>query len=59
MRVNSIVAKLEAEGYIAVSAKPAQDLHTAQDFYEKNQFEVVRVVPGVNPDYGILTRTTQ
>lgn len=44
--VNSIVAKLEAEGYIAISAKPAKDLQAAQDFYQKNEFEVVRTQQG-------------
>lgn len=44
--VNSIVAKLEAEGYLAISAKPAADLRSAQKFYEKNQFEIVRTQSG-------------
>lgn len=44
--VNSIVAKLEAEGYIAISAKPAKDLQAAQDFYQKNEFEIVRTQQG-------------
>lgn len=44
--LNSIVARLDAEGYLAISAKPAKDLRIAQDFYEKNQFEVVRTQRG-------------
>jgi predicted nucleic acid-binding protein/GNAT superfamily N-acetyltransferase len=44
--VNSIVAKLEFDGYLSISAKPAKDLQTAQAFYQKNQFEVVRVQSG-------------
>ncbi len=44
--INSIVAKLEAEGYLAISAKPAKDLHSAQALYQKNKFEVVRTQPG-------------
>lgn len=44
--VNSIIAKLEAEGYLAISAKPAKDLRPAQKFYEKNQFEIVRTQAG-------------
>lgn len=44
--VDNVVAKLEAEGYLAVSAKPAKDLHIAQEFYQKNQFLKVRVQSG-------------
>lgn len=44
--INAIVGKLEAEGYLAISAKPAKDLKAAQDFYQVNQFEVVRTQSG-------------
>ena len=44
--VDNVVAKLEAEGYLAVLAKPAKDLHIAQKFYQKNQFLKVRVQSG-------------
>jgi len=44
--VDNVVAKFEAEGYLAVLAKPAKDLHIAQKFYQKNQFFKVRVQSG-------------
>lgn len=44
--LDSVVSKMEAEGYLAISAKPAEDLATAQAFYQKNQFLVVRTQPG-------------
>lgn len=40
--VNNVVAKMEAEGYLAILAKPAKDLHIAQQFYQKNHFLTVR-----------------
>ena len=44
--VDNVVAKFEAEGYLAVLAKPAKDLHIAQNFYQKNQFLKVRIQRG-------------
>lgn len=44
--VNNVVAKFEAEGYLAILAKPAKDLHMAQHFYQKNQFFTVRTQAG-------------
>lgn len=44
--IDTVVAKLEAEGYLAVIAKPAKDLHIAQKFYQENQFLKVRVQSG-------------
>lgn len=44
--VNNVVAKMEAEGYLAILAKPAKDLHIAQQFYQKNHFLTVRTQSG-------------
>ncbi|WP_434050758.1 MAG: N-acetyltransferase [Roseibium sp.] len=44
--LNTIVARLEAEGFLAISAKPARDLLVAQSFYQRNEFEIVRTQKG-------------
>ncbi|MAQ81698.1 MAG: hypothetical protein CMH12_00535 [Maritimibacter sp.] len=44
--IDHVIAKLESEGYLAVLAKPALDLHVAQKFYEKNCFLKVRTQSG-------------
>lgn len=44
--ITSIIAKLEFEGFLAISAKPAKDLLVAQKFYERNLFYVVRTRSG-------------
>ena len=44
--IDNVIAKLESEGYLAVLAKPALDLHVAQKFYEKNCFLKVRTQSG-------------
>lgn len=44
--IDNVIAKLESEGYLAVLAKPALDLHVAQKFYEKNSFHKVRTQSG-------------
>jgi predicted nucleic acid-binding protein/GNAT superfamily N-acetyltransferase len=44
--IDNLVAKMEAEGYLAISAKPAKDLEVAQQFYQKNNFLTVRTQSG-------------
>ncbi len=44
--VDNLVAKMEAEGYLAILAKPARDLDVAQQFYQKNHFLTVRTQSG-------------
>jgi ribosomal protein S18 acetylase RimI-like enzyme len=44
--IDYVIAKLEAEGYLSVLAKPALDLSIAQKFYEKNCFLKVRTQSG-------------
>lgn len=44
--LDNVVARMEAEGYLAISAKPAEDLEAAQEFYQKNRFSRVRTQRG-------------
>lgn len=44
--LDAAVSQLEAEHFISVCAKPAKDLQHAQEFYEKNGFEFVRIEAG-------------
>lgn len=44
--MDAVVERLEREGFMSVSARPAEDLKAAQDFYEKNGFHVATMVEG-------------
>ncbi|MGJ8609539.1 MAG: GNAT family N-acetyltransferase [Octadecabacter sp.] len=44
--IDAAIERLEREGFMTVSARPAEDLVAAQTFYEKNNFQVARVVEG-------------
>ena len=44
--LNHAISRLEVEHFISVCAKPAEDLVSAQAFYEKNGFEFVRTERG-------------
>lgn len=44
--LDAAVSRLEAEHFICVRANPAKDLVSAQEFYKKNKFEIVRIERG-------------
>lgn len=44
--LDAIISQLEAEHFICVCAKPAEDLEHAQAFYQKNGFEIVKTEAG-------------
>ena len=44
--INFLVSRLEAQGYLTVSAAVAADLLAAQEFYSRNGFVARRKVPG-------------
>ena len=44
--LDAVIEKLEREGFMSVSAKPAEDLHPAQAFYARNGFEIATTVEG-------------
>jgi GNAT superfamily N-acetyltransferase len=44
--MDAVIEKLEREGFMSVSARPAEDLHPAQAFYARNGFEVATTVEG-------------
>ena len=44
--LNAAIERMEREGFMTVSARPAEDLIAAQAFYEKNDFWAAKVVEG-------------
>ena len=44
--LDDAINRLEVEHFISVCAKPAEDLISAQAFYEKNKFEIIRTEQG-------------
>ncbi|QDG79377.1 GNAT family N-acetyltransferase [Labrenzia sp. PHM005] len=44
--LDAVIEKLEREGFMSVSARPAEDLRPAQAFYARNGFAVVTTVEG-------------
>jgi len=44
--IDAAVERMEREGFMTVSARPAEDLIAAQAFYEKNSFQAAKVVEG-------------
>jgi ribosomal protein S18 acetylase RimI-like enzyme/predicted nucleic acid-binding protein len=44
--INEIISRLEAQGYLTITAAVASDLDHAQAFYERNGFVARRTLPG-------------
>ncbi|MBI4724225.1 MAG: GNAT family N-acetyltransferase, partial [Rhodomicrobium sp.] len=44
--LNHVISRLEAQGYLTVSAAVASDLSAAQKFYSRNGFVARRTIPG-------------